>query len=124
MLKSVLIQHKLNKKLYSKMIKSIFLSQILANELHELQTKFVLPFALKNKVKNLKPDLIRFSESHFDLADEKANSEMMTIYNTMDNFINEISKVEVQDMPAIVYIYQAYKKDPQSLNGIVNKILK
>jgi hypothetical protein len=106
------------------MIKSIFLSQILANELHELQTKFVLPFALKNKVKNLKPDLIRFSESHFDLADEKANSEMMTIYNAMDNFINEISKVEVQDMPAIVYIYQAYKKDPQSLNGIVNKILK
>jgi uncharacterized UPF0160 family protein len=84
----------------------------------------VLPFALKNKVKNLKPDLIRFSESHFDLADEKANSEMMTIYNAMDNFINEMSKVEVQDMPAIVYIYKAYKKDPQSLNGIVNKILK
>lgn len=106
------------------MIKTIFLSQILANEMHELQTKFKLPFGLKNKVQNLKPDLIRFSESQFDLADEKANKEMRIIYDTMDNFINEISKVKIEDMPAVLYIYDAYKKDPTSLNGIVNKILK
>lgn len=106
------------------MIKTIFLSQILANELHELQTKFKLPFGLKNKVQNLKPDLIKFSENQFDLADEKAHKEMRIIYDTMDNFINEISKVKIEDMPAVLYIYEAYKKDPQSLNRIVNKIMK
>lgn len=105
-----------------KLIKLIFLCQILANDLHEfcLRAKIFVP--LRNKIKNLIPDLLRFSEKHFDKADENAPEQARLIYDTADNFLNVISKVEINDYNAIVYLIEAYKKDPKSLNGIANKI--
>lgn len=106
------------------MIKIIFLCQILANELHTLAVNHAIFRPLKNKVKNLTPDLIRFSESHFDKLDQNAHAEMRIIYDTMDNFLNEISKVNPEDYDNLLACYKAMKKDPNSISGIVNKILK
>ena len=105
------------------MIKLIFLCQLLANNLHEFKTKNILLLPLKNKVKNIIPDLIRHSETKFDLADKNSENELKTIYNALDDFSNEMSKVKIENMPAVVYMYKAYLKDQKSINGICNKIL-
>lgn len=106
------------------MIKLIFQCQLLANTLHDFQAKNILLRPLKNKVKNLIPDLIRHSETKFDLADKNAENELRTIYNALEDFSNQMSKVKIEDMPAVVYMYKAYQKDPKSINGICNKILE
>lgn len=108
----------------NKLIKVFFLSQILANELHELQIKHAGVGRLKSKLKNLNSELIRLSEQHFDKLDSQAEQETNVIYDVTDDFIKLVSNVPVEHYTELQAIYKAYKKDPKSIIGIVKKIIK
>ena len=41
-----------------------------------------------------------------------------------ENFIKQISQVPIYDTENLLKMYEAYKKDAKSMNGITNKILK
>lgn len=107
----------------NKIIKVFFLSQILANELHELQIKHAGIGRLKSKLKNLKFELIRLSEQHYDKFDDKAEEQTDLINDVTDEFISFVSNVPIEHYTELQAIYKAYRKDPKSIIGISKKII-
>lgn len=78
---------------------------------------------LKNRINQLLPELYKCVpdyDSFFNRHEE--STEVVTeIY---ENYTKAIASVPIWECENITSIIEAYKKDPKSINGIVNKILK
>ena len=61
---------------------------------------------------------------HYDNFFNSKETETSQVYEVYENFIKVISQVPIYDAENLLTMYEAYKKDPKSMQGITNKILR
>ena len=99
-------------------------AQVLLNRLHDQTAGNVFKQVLKHKAKNFIDELIKVEKTLYNGFFEAKEESAVQVYEVYDNFISDVASVAIYDMENISKIIQAYKKDPKSIEGIVNKILK
>lgn len=107
-----------------KITTSVIACQVALNLLEELKHTPHHRGLLKNRINLVVPELIKSESKYFDeffSAHDKSTDEVYAVYF---NFLKEMSKVPIYDCGNIIAMYAAAKKDPKSMKGIVNKILK
>jgi len=78
---------------------------------------------LKNRLNQLLPELYKCSpdyDSFFNKVEE--STEIVT--QVYEDYTKAIASIPIWECQNITAIIEAYKKDPKSIQGIVNKILK
>ena len=78
---------------------------------------------LKNRLNQLLPELYKAQKDYDDFFNAVEESAEV-VYQVYEDFTKAISSVPIWDCENITKIIEAYKKDPKSIQGIVNKILK
>lgn len=78
---------------------------------------------LKNFLKNI-IEKLKVVNPIYKALEVTQEEELFNIQGHYEDMINEISKVELNDCESVARIIKAYHKSPDSINGIVNKILK
>ena len=78
---------------------------------------------LKNRLNQLLPELYKCN-SDFDAFFNSVEESTEVVYQVYEDYTKAISSVPIWDCQNITKIIEAYKKDPKSIQGIVNKILK
>ena len=104
----------------------IVASQLLLNYLSDSLAENVFGKQVKMKAKNLQQDLIRVEKKHFDhiAGHEAAEDPLYNMYALMNNYAHTLCNLHISDLENVEAMIEAYRKDPKSMNGIVNKILK
>ena len=95
--------------------------QVLLNRLADKRTEGVFTKQLKFHCNKFIEELVKVEKNLFDKFFSKNQESTVVVYDTYDKFISEIP---ICDMQNLTKIFQAYKKDPKSIEGIVNKILR
>ena len=96
-------------------------SQVLSNRLSDERTKGVFSKNLKFTCNQFLKELQKVEENIFDKFFDKNEESTVVVYDTYDKFI---SNIPIWDMQNLTRIIEAYHKDPKSIEGIVNKILR
>lgn len=78
---------------------------------------------LKNRLNQLLPELYKCN-SDFDAFFNPVEESTEVVYQVYEDYTKAISSVPIWDCQNITKIIEAYKKSPDSIQGIVNKILK
>jgi len=107
-----------------KVTTSVMSCQIALNQLEAIKHTSYYRHSLKAKINSVLPELIKAEKEHYDKFFDKEEKSTSEVYQVFESFIKVISQVPIYDMENICYIIEAYQKDPKSINGIVNKILK
>ena len=107
-----------------KIITSVLAMQISSNILTDLQGTKVFKNALKMQINRTISALKEVEIEHYDNFFKVKESETSQVYEVYENFIKEISQVPIYDAENLILMYEAYEKDPKSMNGITNKILR
>ena len=105
-----------------KIAQSVIANQLALNFNEELKgTKFYkqdLKFAL-NK---LNPILIKAEISEYDKMFDKKENDVVQLYSVVENITNDLANLGIEHYNNIRHILDAYRKDPKSIQGIINKI--
>ena len=106
-----------------KITHSIIANQIALN--HNEAIKFTPYYKreLKQKINMLLPVLIK-AEPDYDAFFSRIEGSTTEVYDVYNKFIESVASVPIWDCANITAIIEAYKKDPKSLQGLVNKILR
>jgi len=99
-------------------------SEVLLNRLFDAKSDGLFKQKLRQKASTFIDELKTIELGIYDNLDKAKSEQLSQVYDIYDGFINKISGVEIYDMENIMYIIEAYNKDPKSINGIVNKVLK
>lgn len=78
---------------------------------------------LSNFLKNT-IDKLKFANPIYKAFQQTQEEALFNVQGSYEEMIYEISKVDLNDCENIARIIKAYNKSPESINGIVNKILK
>lgn len=81
----------------------------------------------KHKLKQLLNPVIKELVKHepeYDNFFNKVEDSTAVVFDVHDGFIKAIASVPIWDMQNITAMIEAYNKDPKSIQGIVNKILR
>ena len=95
--------------------------QLLLNRLSDEKAKNVFSKNLKFTCNNFLNELQKVETNIFDKFFDKNEESTVVVYDTYDKFI---SNIPIWDMENLTRIIEAYHKDPKSIEGIVNKILR
>lgn len=107
-----------------KIITSVLAMQISQNILIDLQGQKVFKNALKMQINRTIAMLTDVEREYYDNFFNSKETETSQVYEVYENFIKEISQVQIYDTENLLKMYEAYKIDPQSMQGITNKILR
>lgn len=77
---------------------------------------------LKNRLNQLLPELYKCS-TDFDAFFNSVEESTEVVYEVYENYTKAIASIPIWECENITSIIEAYKKDPKSIQGIVNKIL-
>ena len=77
---------------------------------------------LKKRIKLVQTELIKAEAAEYDKFFDKKERETIEIYNVVETCVKEIASLGLHHLEAMTEIVKAYKKDPKSIQGIVNKI--
>ena len=107
-----------------KVITGVLAMQISQNILIDLQGKKVFKNALKMQINRTIDLLTEVERKYYDDFFNSKENETSQVYEVYENFIKQVSKVPIYDAENLMLMYEAYKKDPNSMQGITNKILR
>ena len=107
-----------------KITTSVMSVQIALNQLEAIKHTSYYKQSLKNKLNAVLPELMNAERLHYDNFFEAQNESTAVVYDVFENFIKKMSSIPIYEMENIVYMITAFEKDPKSINGICNKILK
>lgn len=107
-----------------KVITSVLAMQISSNILTDLQSTKVFKNSLKMHINRAIDALKEVEVKHYDNFFNSKETETSQVYEVYENFIKIISQVPIYDTENLLKMYEAYKKDPDSMQGITNKILR
>lgn len=99
-------------------------AQVLSYYINEMKAKNYFKSILLNFVNKFIYQLKSVEWKYFDEMFKQQEQASGIVYDTYDMFIKTMSNVPIWEMQNITHILQAYQKDPKSIEGIVNKILK
>lgn len=102
---------------------SVMAVQITLNHLEAIKHTKYFKGRLKQKLNNILPDLVECEKEHYDAFYNVLEESTSQVYDVYDTFIKEMAKVPIYDCENLMRIYEAYQKSPNSIEGIVNKIL-
>lgn len=111
-----------NNKLYLLIAQSIVSTQLASNNLHEIRFTPFYRHRLKNLLCQVNSELMKHEKELYDKIDELKENE--NVYYSASELVNRLSGVTMDKFPDIINMIEAYKKSPESINGIVNKVLK
>lgn len=106
-----------------KITHAIIINEIAKNANHEIKFTKYYKGILKNRLNQLLPELYK-CEPDYDAFFEKVEDSTGVVYEVYENYIKAIGSIPIWECQNITSIIEAYKKDPKSIQGIVNKILK
>lgn len=69
-------------------------------------------------------DEFKKAEGILDAMFEQKENEALSISQVFEQYVQTIAKPSISDFENIIAIFEAYEKDPKSINGICKKILK
>ena len=115
---------KLKEETTHKLITGVLAMQISQNILIDLQGLKLFKNSLKMQINRTIDLLTDVERKYYDDFFNSKESETSQVYEVYENFIKEISKVPIYDAENLLTLYKAYKKDPKSMEGITNKILR
>jgi hypothetical protein len=115
---------KLNEETTHKLITGVLAMQISQNILIDLQGLKLFKNALKMQINRTIGLLTDVERKYYDDFFNVKESETSQVYEVYENFIKEIAQVPIYDAENLLTLYKAYKKDPKSMEGITNKILR
>ena len=78
---------------------------------------------LKNRINQLLPELYK-AQKDYDSFFNNVEESTEVVTEIYENYTKAIASVPIWECENITSIIEAYKRDPKSINGIVNKILK
>lgn len=107
-----------------KITTSVISTQVTLNLLDAIRHTPYFQKELKRKLNLVYPELIKAEQKHYDQFFDVDDAATAQVYQVFESFIKRISNVPIYDMENICYMIDAYEKDPKSINGICNKILK
>jgi hypothetical protein len=107
-----------------KVITCVLAMQISQNILIDLQGLKLFKNALKMQINRTIDLLTDVERKYYDDFFNSKENETSQVYEVYQNFIKEISQVPIYDAENLITMYNAYKKDPKSMEGITNKILR
>ena len=107
----------------NKITHSIIANQLALNHNEAVKHTPYYKQNLKNKINLLLPELIKAEKEYDDFFD-KLEDSTSEVYEAYDEFIKAIASVPIWDCRNMTAMILAYKEDPKSIEGIVNKILK
>ena len=107
---------------FLKISQSIIANQVAYNFLHEIQFTPFYKQRLKNLLGQVNQELMKHEKELYDKIDELKENE--NVYYSASELVNRLSGLTMDKFPDIINMLEAYKKSPESINGIVNKVLK
>ena len=78
---------------------------------------------LKNRLNQLLPELYK-CDPDYDTFFNKVEESTSVVYDVYDTYLKAVASIPIWECENITKIINAYNKDPKSIEGIVNKILK
>lgn len=121
-----MIKTDLSDETKTKMSASVIINQLALNMNEAIKHtpfyKATLKYRLNNLIEELKHAEAKEYDKFFD--DDKAEKAACNVYNSADAMINELGEIGLFRFGEVAALLIAYKKDPASINGIVNKINK
>lgn len=102
---------------------------IVANEIaldfnHKIKHTVYYKQKLKNVLNAVQVELTIAERKEYDLIFKVAEKESCNTYQATKEMVEEICSLGLINFDNITTILKAFKKDPASINGIVNKINK
>ena len=107
-----------------KIITGVLAMQISSNILTDLQGTKLFKNAIKMQINRTIDLLTDVERKYYDDFFNSKENETSQVYEVYENFIKQISKVPIYDAENLMLMYEAYKKDQNSMQGITNKILR
>jgi hypothetical protein len=98
--------------------------QMLNNRLFDAFSNRFFKQNLKAKCNTFLQELIKIEKNYYDKFFDAKEQSTIDVYNVYENFINQVSNIPIWEMENITSILKAYEKDPKSIEGITNKILR
>lgn len=106
-----------------KIAQSIVANQVAMNYLHEIRFTPYAKQKLKNLLNQVNNELEKCERIEYDKLDNEIE-ENNYVYYSVSEAVKEIAGIDVLQIPDIINVLRAYKKDQKSMIGIANKILK
>jgi len=107
-----------------KVITGVLAMQISSNILTYLKSFKVFKNSTKMHINRAIDALKEVEIEHYDKFFEAKENETSGVYEVYENFIKVIAQVPIYDAENSLKMYEAYKKDPKSMEGITNKIMR
>jgi hypothetical protein len=106
-----------------KITHAIVVNEIAKNANYEIKFTPFYKGILKNRLNQLLPELYK-CEPDYDAFFNSVEESTSVVYDVYDAYLKAVSSIPIWDCENITKIIEAYKKSPESIQGIVNKILK
>ena len=106
-----------------KITHAIVVNEIAKNANHEIKFTPYYKGILKNRLNQLLPELYK-CEPDYDAFFNSVEESTSVVYDVYETYLKAVSSVPILECENITKIIKAYNKDPKSIEGIVNKILK
>jgi len=106
-----------------KITHSIIVNQITLNNNEAIKHTNYYKRGLKNKLNLLLSELVTH-EPEYDAFFEKEEEGCSKVYEVYDEYIKAVASVPIWYSQDVTRLIEAFKKDPKSIEGIVNKILR
>ena len=106
-----------------KITHAIVVNEIAKNANHEIKFTPYYKGILKNRLNQLLPELYK-CEPDYDAFFNSVEESTSVVYDVYNTYLKAVSSVPIWECENITKIINAYNKDPKSIEGIVNKILK
>lgn len=104
-----------------KITHSVIASQIALNKLEAIKHTPYYKRELKKRLNLVLPELIK-AEKDYDEFFNNIEGSTVEVYEAYESYVEAIASVPIWDCRNITAMIAAYKKDPHSIQGIVNKI--
>lgn len=108
----------------SKITLSVLSNQLALDANHEIRYTSYYKKDLKRKLNLIIPILEKAEKQEFDNCFNKQEQATTEVYNGCQDMVKEIVTLGIEHFECITEILKAYKLNPNSINGIVNKINK
>jgi len=106
----------------TKVSQSILANQLALNCNEQLKFTGYYKRELKQKINLLQPVLIKAELEEYDKVFTHEESASVQLYDITAAMIAEIADLGLEHFENITHMARAYRKDPKSIEGIVNKI--
>ncbi len=106
-----------------KITHAIVINEIAKNANHEIKFTPFYKGILKNRLNQLLPELYK-CEPDYDAFFNSVEESTSVVYEVYNNYLKAVASIPIYECQNITSIIEAYRKDPKSIQGIVNKILK